>query len=257
MFAIERLNKIKEILYKEKRVDVVDLSERFSVTEVTIRRDLDKLEQAGFIVKTYGGAVLKEEVESSASVWMEPDDEAAEEKRMIGKIAAELVENGDAIFLGPGRTCREIARHLKGKRVTVVTNDIAVGFYLKDVNGIKVIVTGGDLVPASSALTGGLVLQGLKDIFVNKAFISVRGVHLDLGFTLDSHDDVIIAQEVQKIAGQFIVVADYTKFGRVGFIRLGDLSIAGAVVTNKQIPAEYKKHFFENEIKLFTAFDLK
>jgi DeoR/GlpR family transcriptional regulator of sugar metabolism len=257
MFAIERLNKIKEILYKEKRVDVVDLSERFSVTEVTIRRDLDKLEQAGFIVKTYGGAVLREEVERPAALFEESDDETAEEKRMIGKMAAELVEQGEAIFLGPGRTCREVARHLKGKRITVVTNDLAVGLCLKDAVGIKVILTGGDLLPSSTALGGGLALQALDGIYVNKAFVSVRGVHTESGFTMDSHEEVAIAQEVRKIAGQFIVVADYTKFGRIGFARLGELSIAAAVVTNKQIPAEYKQFFFENEIKLYTVFELK
>ena len=131
MFAIERLNKIKELLYQEKRVDVFELSELFSVTEATIRRDLDKLEQAGFLIKIYGGAVLNE-VETQRPFTADTEDKRIEEKRMIGKIAAQMIENGDAIFLSPGTTTLEIARNLKDKKVTVVTNDMMIGFELRD-----------------------------------------------------------------------------------------------------------------------------
>ncbi len=256
MFAIERLNKIKELLYKDKRVDVVELSEMFSVTEVTIRRDLDKLEQVGFLVKIYGGAVLNE-TNVQQPLFTDSDDETFQEKQMIGKIATEMIDNGDAIFLSPGRTCLEIARSLKDKRVTVVTNDMTIGFALKDTIGIKVILTGGDLIPSSTTMVGGFALQALDGIFINKAFIGVKGAHFDSGYTLDSYEEVMIIQEVRKISSQLIVVADYTKFNRTGFAKLGDLTIAKTVITNKQVPSEYKRYYFERAIKLFTAFELE
>lgn len=256
MFAIERQNRIKEILFKEKRVDVFELSELFSVTEVTIRRDLDKLEQEGFLIKTYGGAVLNEEGVQKPSM-SASDDNHHEEKKMIGKIASQMIEAGEAVYLSPGTTCLEIARNIKDKRVTVVTNDLLIAYELKDSVGIKVIVTGGDLIQSSSTLVGGFALQALNGIYINKAFIGVKGVNFDSGYTVDSYEEVMVIQEVKKISNEIIAVADYTKFNRTAFARLGDLNMAKKVITNKQVPNEYKKHFFEHAIKLYTTYEFE
>jgi DeoR family fructose operon transcriptional repressor len=256
MFAIERINKIKERLFKEKRVDVFELSELFSVTEVTIRRDLDKLEQMGFLVKTYGGAVLNEELVQKP-VQSESEDGTIEEKRMIGKIASQMIENGDAIFLSPGTTCLEIARNIKDKKVTVVTNDLSIGYSLRDSIGVKAIVTGGDLIQSTSTLVGGFALQALNGININKAFIGVKGVHMDSGYTVDSYEEVMVIQGVKKISSEVIVVADYSKFNCTGFAKMGDLTMAKKMITNKQIPSEYKKYFFEQAVKLYTTFEFE
>ncbi|MEI7027779.1 DeoR/GlpR family DNA-binding transcription regulator [Paenibacillus sp. y28] len=258
MFAIERLNKIKELLLRDKRVDVFELSEMFNVTEVTIRRDLDKLERSGYLVKIYGGAVLKEnDPLQPLAPEPEPDDSADEEKQMIGRIGSHMIENGDAIYLGPGTTCLEIARNIKDKRVTVVTNDLVTAYHLRDRAGIKVIVTGGDLLPSSSTLTGGFALQALNGIFINKAFIGVKGVNFDSGYTVQSYEEALVIHEVMKISSEVIVAADYTKYNCTGFAKLGDLTMAKKVITNKQVPPEYKKYFFEHAVKLYTTFELE
>jgi len=101
------------------------------------------------------------------------EDDTLPEKRLIGKIASKMVENGEAIYLSPGTTCLEIARNIKEKKVTVVTNDISIAFELKDSVGIKVIITGGDLIQSTSTLVGGVALQAMKDIYINKAFIGI------------------------------------------------------------------------------------
>lgn len=256
MFAIERLNKIKELLYKEKRVDVFELSETFSVTEATIRRDLDKLEKKGVLVKIYGGAVLKDEQESRSFI-PENDDKTSEDKRMIGKIASQMIENGDAIFLSSGTTSLEIARNLIDKKITVVTNDLLIGYALKDEVGIKVIVTGGDLVQSTSTLTGGFTLQMLNGIYINKAFIGVRGINFDSGYTVNSYEEVMVVEGLKKISNEIIIVADYTKFDQTGFAKLGDLTLAKKVITNKQVPSTYKQYYFEKAIKLYTAFEFE
>ncbi|MGI6778896.1 MAG: DeoR/GlpR family DNA-binding transcription regulator [Acetivibrionales bacterium] len=256
MFAIERQNKIKEKLIKEKRVDVFELSELFSVTEVTIRRDLDKLEQEGFLIKTYGGAVLNEELIQKSRA-PEPDEEITEEKRMIGRIASQMIENGEAVYLSPGTTCLEIARNIKNKKITVVTNDLLIGYELRDCTGIKVMVTGGDLIQSTTVLVGGFTLQALDGIHINKAFISVKGINFDYGYTVGSYEEVMVIQGVRKISKEIIMVADYTKFNCTAFARLGDLTMAKKVITNKQVPSEYKKYFFEQAVKLYTAFEFE
>lgn len=256
MFAIERQNKIKEILFKQKRVDVFELSELFSVTEVTIRRDFDKLEQDGFLVKTYGGAVLNEDIIQKTLTY-ETDDNTADEKRMIGKIAAQMIENGEAIYLSPGTTTLEIARNIKGKKLTVVTNDLLIGYELKDSAGVKVIITGGDLIQSTSTLVGGFALQALSGIYINKAFIGVTGVNYESGYTVDSYEEVMVIQGVKKISSEIIIVADYSKFNCTAFARLGDLTMCKKIITNKQIPSEFKKYFFEHAVKLYTAFEFE
>lgn len=256
MFAIERLNKIKEILYKNKRADVFELSERFNVTEVTIRRDLDKLEHDGFIIKTYGGAVLNEE-HTQNTLTADCEESTSEEKKMIGKIAAHMIENGEAIYLSPGKTCLEIARNIRDKKITVVTNDLIIGYELKDCPGIKIIVTGGDLMQSTSILVGSFALQALSGIFVNKAFFGVKGVNFDSGYTVNSHEEVMVIEGVKRITNEIVVAADYSKFNYTAFARLGDLQMAKKVITNKQIPPEFKKYFFEHSVKLYTAFEFE
>lgn len=256
MFAIERLNKIKEILLREKRVDVFELSELFSVSEVTIRRDLDKLEQEGYIIKTYGGAILNRKQFNDDSV-VDFSGEVSEEKQLIGRIASEMIEDGSPIFLGPGTTCLEIARNIKKKRLTVVTNDLLIGYELRNCPGIKVIVTGGDLIPSTTALSGGFALRTLDGFFISKAFIGVKGINFNSGYTVDIYEEVIVTEEVRKKSNELIIVADYTKFNCTAFARLGDLLIAKKVITNKQIPTEYKKFYFENNIKLYTTFEFE
>lgn len=256
MFAVERQNKIKKILLKEKRVDVFELSELFSVTEVTIRRDFDKLEQEGFLIKTYGGALLNDGVMQGTAI-VENVDATIEEKRMIGKIAAQMIENGEAIFLSPGTTCLEIARNIKNKKITVVTNDLLIGYELRDCIGIKVIVTGGDLIQSTSTLAGGFTLQALNGININKAFIGVKGVNFESGYTVGSHEEVMVIQGVKKISSEMIIAVDYTKFNKTAFARLGDLTTFSKVITNKQIPEDYKKYYFEHAVKLFTTYEFE
>jgi DeoR/GlpR family transcriptional regulator of sugar metabolism len=168
-----------------------------------------------------------------------------------------MIEPGEAIYLGPGSTCLEIARNIKEKRVTVVTNDILIAYDLKGSTGIKVIVTGGDLIQSTSILVGGFALQALSGIYINKAFIGVNGINFDSGYTVDSYEEAMVIQEVKKISNEIIAVADYTKFGHTAFARLGELSMAKKVITNKQVPNEYKKYFFEHAIKLYTTYEFE
>jgi DeoR family transcriptional regulator, fructose operon transcriptional repressor len=261
MFAIERLQKIKDMLMTEKHVDVSQLSRIFTVSEVTIRRDLEKLDKDGFLIKTYGGAVLNEESYALPDFMgtreSADEGESNEDKKMIGRIAADMIELGEAIFLSPGSTCLEIAKNLYNKKATVVTNDLNIGLALKDCVGIKTIVTGGDLIQSSGILVGHFSQTVLKGIFINKAFIGVKGVNIESGYTVDSYEESIIIKTVVGISAEAIIVADHTKFGRTAFAGLGDLTMAKKVITNRQVSSDYKKFFFENAVKLYTTYEFE
>lgn len=261
MFAIERHQKIRDLLMTEKHLDVSQLSKMFSVSEVTIRRDLEKLAKEGCLIKTYGGAVLNEEGTATPSYGGNGESgeegENNEDRKMIGRIAAEMVQPGEAIFLTPGPTCLEIAKNLYNKKGTVVTNDMNIGMILRDNIGMKTIVTGGDLMPSTGILVGHFSQKVLKGIFINKAFIDVKGVSIESGYTVNSYDESVIIRTVLEISKETVIVADHTKFDHTAFARLGDLTLAKKVITNRQVSTNYKKFFFEHAVKLYTTFELE
>ena len=124
MFATERQNRIKQLLFEYDKVGVGSLSEILDVSEVTIRKDLEKLEKDGFLIRTHGGAVLREDVPKE-EISPESDIPNIESKKMIGIFAAALIQDRDVIFLGPGSTCIQIAKNLRDKKdIIVVTNNI-------------------------------------------------------------------------------------------------------------------------------------
>lgn len=143
MFAIERRNAILAALKEEKHVVVSELAKQFDVSEETIRRDLDKLEKEGYVVKTYGGAVISEgaAIELPYVVRKKANVEA---KQKIAELAAELIMDGDTLILDASSTALFIAQKIKTKKdITLLTNSLEVLMELSDVTGWKILSTGG------------------------------------------------------------------------------------------------------------------
>jgi len=259
MFGIQRLQKIREIILEQGYVDVQVLKEKMGVSDITIRRDLDKLEKEGLIIKTYGGAVLNNDF-SSRSPTFEGNNlnDYDEEGELISRIAANMIEGEEIIFLSGGTISRYIARRIKDrKKLMVITNDIFVAAELNSNPNIKVTVTGGDLVTDAGIMVGPYVLRMLKEICVNKAFIEVKGVHLKFGYSMESYDEVEIIKRIIDISNEVIALAAYDKFGTTSFTKLGDLNLFKKIVSNKEVPEEYKRYCYENCIKLYTTYELQ
>ena len=260
MFKAARLERIKEIITEKKQVDVSALSTLLSVTEVTIRNDLDKLEREGFIIKTHGGAMLNVKAPKDAynnTPFEFNKIEYNKDKEFIGQIAACMVKERESIFLGAGITCNYVAKALNKKRnINIVTNNLHVANTLSSNSLINVIITGGNLINNVMAMGGDIVRKTLEGIFLDKAFISVSGVHMENGFTVSNLDELNVYRTIMNMTKELIVVADYTKFGQTSFMKLGPLQIAKKVITNENIPGEYKAHFFEEGIQIFTSYEI-
>ncbi len=257
MFAAERIKKIKEILLEYKHVDVNTLCSLLSVSIATVRRDLDKLEEEGFLSKTHGGAIINEtnefEVQLSGS-----DDPFLGEKTQIGMIAAEMIENNDIIFLGSGNTCLQIAKNIKEKRnITVVTNNINIVLELAYCKNTNVIMPGGDLEVVDNylAMTGQYTLNNLEKMYLNKSFFTVNGISIDYGYTVNSREQAALYKLLLANSNESVVVADYSKFDKRAFTQVGPISLIKKVITNVQLDNRYKEFFFDNGIKLFTTFE--
>lgn len=261
MFAVERIKKIKEIVYERKKVDVITLSNELSVSDVTIRRDLEKLESENFLTRSHGGAILNEYLNSIETQLILPlDTSNAHDKLNIGKLCSNMVSDNDTIILGPGATCRYIAKNLENKRnLRVITSDILVAaelIKLSDSSDIKVVLTGGDVEASNYQLAGRIAEKAFDNYYVNIAFVEVDGVSLDRGYSVETVDKGFIIKAITSASKDIVAVCDYTKFNNISFSPLGHIDMFRRVVSNEQTPDEFKKYYFENNIQLVTTFDI-
>lgn len=252
MLAIERKNEILAILQKEQRVLVAELSQKYNVTEETIRRDLEKLEKEGFVKKTYGGAVLNNNTNVELPLRIR-EKTNKKEKQIIAKIVSELVEEGETIMLDSSSTSLMVAKNLKQmKKLTVITNSVEVLIELAGNKGINVISTGGMLRDASLSLVGKTAERTLMNFNVDKAIISCKGVDLDKGITESNENESEIKNVMRSCAKTTILAIDSSKFDNVSFIKVPDLKKNDILVTDKMVPDKWNQFFDDRNIQIIT-----
>lgn len=261
MFKAARIAKIKEVILDRGQVDVSTLSSLLNVSDVTIRSDLELLENEKFIFRTYGGAVLNENHVRQKDVRDTVTGAALEynkNKELIGQIASELIEEAEWVFLGPGTTCYYVAKALVGREhVNVLTNNLYVAGVLSKNRGANVVLTGGHLIHNQMAMGGDMFSEFLEQLYIAKAFLGVDGVDFQSGFTISSPESYNLYALIQRISKQIIIVADSSKFGVTSLMSIGNLDVADSVITNDTVPEEYKAHFFQTGIKIFTSYQIR
>ena len=255
MFAIERIRIIKNYLIENKQVEVNQLSQMLGVSEVTIRRDLEKLEGDGFLTRTHGGAVLGSIQEISS------DNVAAslhEDYNEIAKIAIRMINDGDVIMLTNGEINLEIAKHLSSKdKVTVLTNDLNIAYHILEAQSAKIVLLGGDIDYHTKAVFGTLTINNLKNFFVNRLFIEADGISNNLELTVSNIDMAAFIKEAVKNANERIIVCTSSAFEKNSFYRAGLVSdLCDKLITNHTLPEQYKNKIFNSNIQLFTSIDL-
>lgn len=245
MLAAERRNLILEKLQEEKRVIVSDLSQRFQVSEETIRRDLDKLDRDGLATKSYGGAILNENTNLEIPFNIRKKSNVSGKGR-IAKLVDEIVEDGEHIILDASTTSVFIAKALTNKqRLTVITNSIEVLAQLSDVPGWDIICTGGTLKENYLALVGERAIKNLSSFHAEKSIISCKGLDLEKGITDPYEMFSSVKQAMLKNAQKKIVAVDHTKFGKISFSHICDFSEIDMIITDEK-PEESWLKFFEN-----------
>ena len=235
MLAAERRFKIIRLVQKQKVVTTKKLAKLFNTSGMTIRRDLEKLNQDGLLLKTHGGVVANEMATLGPS-FAEKEITYLEEKRKIGLVAGEMIERGDIIALNAGTSTFQVAKNIKENMdLTVITNAINIGMELAKRDDIKLILTGGTLRERSFALVGTLAEKALASIRVNKVFLGVNGVAVEHGITTADLLEASIDKVMIEIAKEVIVVADHSKIGNVSLAPIVPLSDIDKVITDSGI----------------------
>jgi DeoR family fructose operon transcriptional repressor len=249
MFSEERQQHILEMLNNKASIKVNELAEKFNVSESTIRRDLKQLHDSGVISRTHGGAV------SNARTSFEPAfkdkiDEKHEEKVTIGKVAADMIKDGDTIILDSGTTTLEIAKNITAKNITVITNSIDIAGILSHKDNVEIIVTGGSLRLNTRAMVGHLTEMVLNNFRVDKAFVGANGVSIKEGITTPNFLEAHTKKTMIDSADKVIVVVDSSKFNNVSFSIICPIKNVSTIVTDINLEEEVAKDFEDEGIEV-------
>lgn len=249
MLAIERRNSILEKLQAERRVVVSELSILYDVSEETIRRDLEKLENEGYVIKSYGGAVLNENANLDLPFNIRKNKNVVG-KQKIADIISQTIHDGDFLFLDASSTAVAIAKNIKGKKgLTIITNSLEIAIELLDVPECKVISTGGEIVSTAFGLVGHVTDKTIRSYYVDKAIVSSKGFDLEKGFTDSDERHANNKRSMLESARVKILAIDSSKFDRVSFAKIGDLRDITMIVTDARPEDKWLKKFAEFNVE--------
>jgi len=249
VLVAERQRKIVELVNQRLSVRVTELSKIFSVTEETIRRDLEKLEKESLLMRSHGGAVSIEEDQAETS-YLEREITNAAEKKAIAIEAIKYIEPGDQIVLDASTTAWYMAKELPDMPLTVLTNSIKVAIELSKKEQIKVISTGGILLSQSLSYVGPLAERSLGMYHVNKAFLSCKGVHLEKGLSDFNEMQALLKKQMMEIADETILMIDSSKFGTRAFSHIVSFAAIDSIITDSKMEKQTKKQLEEKNIHL-------
>lgn len=246
--TVERRNKIIQKIESEGSVRVDELSDEFDVSSVTIRNDLDFFEEKGLIHRTYGGALLRNNVYNDPSI-EEKKKINIEEKKRIAEYAADLIKDGESIILDSGSTTREIALRLKEKKnLTIMTNAINIALELAGCNNLEIMLTGGVLRDKSYSLVGPDAERTMQNYYFDKLFLGVDGMDFEHGLTTFHPLEAQLNRIMVERSNNVIAVTDSSKFTRHSFSYICDLNHINTLVTDKNISPDFEDKLKKRDI---------
>ncbi|MDW8054828.1 MAG: DeoR/GlpR family DNA-binding transcription regulator [Anaerolineae bacterium] len=253
MDAISRQQRILQLLDQKGMVRVAELCEQFGVSEMTVRRDLNELEQAGVLRRVHGGAVSARGRSYEPPFLSRATTHQAEKER-IGRLAASLVQDGESIALDVGTTTLAVAHALREKRnLTVLTHSLHIAQVLAAQPYIRLIVVGGVLRVGELSLTGHLAERAYREFFVDKLFLGVGGISIHAGLTEFNLEDALVKQAMLHAAKERIVVADASKLERIAFARVCALSDIDTLITNAEADSGMIQRLEEAGVRVLLA----
>jgi len=250
----QRKARIVELLNENGEVKVSALSKMFNISEVTIRFDLEALENEGLLSRVYGGAV------SSGKLYHEMDlkqrfmaNEA--EKKAIAEQIASMINNNDTIMMNAGTTLTYVLRALKGtgrkkKNISLVTNSIQTALEASSYQGFNVTLLGGYIDSKYQFTYGSDVIQQLSNYHADKLILSVDGINCDAGYTLYYSHETDVTRTMMSRSATTIVAADCSKIGRIAFANAAPLDKADYIVTNEAAPKDYVEAIRERGVNV-------
>jgi DeoR/GlpR family transcriptional regulator of sugar metabolism len=249
----ERQKQIFSLLSKQGRLSVAEIVAQFEISEATARRDLESLASQGKAQRVHGGVIAVEQAPPELPI-LQREGEQADEKSSIGRAAAELIRDGETVFLSSGTTVLEVAKHLRErKNLTVITNSLPVLNALAGLKDITVVSLGGQLRDSELSFIGHITEQALAELRVDKVVMGARGISLEHGLTNDYLPETLTDRAILKIGLKVIIAADHTKINRVATALLAPLKTMHVFVTDSKADKKFMQALKKNEIQVVIA----
>lgn len=227
----DRQKLILRMLGENRELSVSELSDHFQVSGVTIRQDLDLLQDQGLLRRVHGGAILHSEDDIAHRLGFN-----FEAKLAIAEHAAAMIDPGDTIFIEAGSVNAILARQLLSRSdIRIVTSNLFIARTLKD-SEVTVVTLGGVYQHHSECMVGQLARLGIQEINFNRAFIGCDGISLENGYTSSDMMRAEISGEVVRRAPHSYLLTDSSKFGRAALSRIAPIEEVDHVVTDPGIP---------------------
>ena len=228
MNTTQRRYEIYEKLKKDKTVQVSELAKVYSVSLMTIRRDLDSLENQGLAIKSYGGATLNESSSTEPSFEIK-EGMSQSDKKEIAIYASTLIQDGDSIYLDCGTTCLELFKRIHHKKITIFTNFWKILQYVDRNTKAKIIMAPGVYNPVTQAALSESTIQFFQNYYIDKAFISVLGLDLDYG---------VVKKAILDSSNKRICMVDHTKFHKKYMSKIANIDDFDMIITDDKLESD-------------------
>ncbi|SHK35898.1 DeoR/GlpR family DNA-binding transcription regulator [Desulforamulus aeronauticus] len=250
--SADRQEKIHSLLQEYGHLTVAELAQRFDVSEMTIRRDLKSLAALGLVQREHGRA-LYPQTSSSEARFLSRLGEAEREKTAIGRVAAELIGEGETVILDAGTTALAVAQAIN-KPCVVITNSLPIASVLATgEEGMTVLVTGGEVRGATQALVGPLARASFTGFNADKVFLAATGASLERGLSTNNMLESEVKQAMLLAARQVILVAHSEKFHQVYYHTFAHWDKVHTVVTDAGLPEEERRELEKLGVKVLIA----
>ncbi len=248
----KRFTKILEIIKTERDTSTKYLADILQISEATIRRDLTELAGSGLfpVKRVHGGAIYSLEKSGLEPIFNIKLSLLTEEKKKVAKLAAELVEDGDAIILDSGTTAYYLASELvKKSGLKIITTDIKIAEKLARYPTVQTILIGGEVRAGYFSIGGEMAIRYLSEFRGDKGFLSTDGWDLNGTYNASMFEFGIKRAIIQSSRRTFLI-ADHTKYKKIALIRVADIEKFEAIIIDKSLPEDVLKSLEEKKIKM-------
>jgi len=247
----ERRQALIELLRKQPELRVPEIAVALNVSEGTVRNDLNALEEEGVLTRFHGGAVLKTQNQFDSASFTIRHRKHIAEKEAIAQVAAQQVQDGDSILLDASSTVYYFAIALQSRhRLRVVTNGLDVARLLVKQPSNTVILIGGILNQTGSSVTGLFSEQNLRDLFIQKAFVSCSGFTVERGLTEVHLEEAQLKRKAIESAQQVFALVDSSKIGHEDLTPFARPEQIYCVYTDEGINQEWRERIEKAGIPL-------
>jgi DeoR/GlpR family transcriptional regulator of sugar metabolism len=228
-----RHSSILNLLQNFRQMSVAELTERLGVSQVTIRKDLSRLEELGLVQRSHGGARLAQSVTGMPSVSDREREHHAEKERIANR-ALELIQDGDSVCIDAGSTNSLLARHLRDLPLRVVTNSLDIVNALADAESISLSNLGGSFRREAGSFIGPMTIEALKNLRFDIAFVGATGFTAEGDFLTQNTIEGSVKRAILEASQRRVILADSSKFEARAFAKFASAELVDVLITDQR-----------------------